>query len=983
MKMGKKSVPAGRRFEGSLPRQRGAALLIFSIIIVMAALAYLVSSLAPDLSEARRERKSQEALAQAREALIGYALRYRDDQVAKDLNSDGDDDRVMYGYLPLPDLGSSRNQNIGCGQEGCDANTFTGIAFDVNGIGPSVIGRLPWRTLGIEPLRDGRGECLWLIVSSLHSRIQRSAPPPVLPPMNWDTLGQLDIFVANGGPALISALANAHERPVAIVFSPGPPLPGQNRGDLGGNDVTQCGGNYEAKNYLDPTTATALVDVTNYLAGDKNASGTTGDSDPSNDPDTPKKFSTQGKVFSSGGNFLPNACQGADCVLLANDKGLALTSDTLFGAIRKNAYFRTDINSMLDRMTNCLRDKFIAGGGFAPAAISGFTPPADKSAGRIPSDTCYDSTQAPLGYFDHYQEMTFVAKPNSGNFTVNDDTNCAGVLVFAGQRDKTTLRCPPPPAAPTEFQKRITSGIGGDKNNLCNYLEGSNLFSFTGAGTAFGSVGGAILFDSSPPLTVEQDNARCIPASASFTPVTSPILGVNPLVAYDAVTRTLTLGRVGIESDLGYPAAVLYGCAWLADVRTLGSGLRTYFRFQFKKLGTNVGSNGFVFAIADALKNGFLSCGAAGTHLGYSGYNGVTSKIASPKIGIEFDQGRNYVLPNGFSENVDPTLSGRKDPCGTTPSGLPPPDCAPPYVGYNSHAAIVYWGHEAPNGADGVTQPDFDDNVHGFPSAGSLPGATRPAPRSHVNPVAETGIKFVNMRGFDPVSGNTDNDYDSRIFHVRIEMTEVPFLQLAAVRVAAGANVNLASPGAVIDGINLSVGNRVLLNAQTSAADNGVYIWNGPTNPMTRSTDADSGAELTQASVSVIEGTYAGLDLRQTLAVVAVDVDLQNWQSFVKRFQTLVWIEGDASLTDQIAALKNTTRPMSLLYPGYASTLSDTATMFYVAEGSCPCASGQTCGTDNLCYRPPLQKLQLGFTGSQRTQDQEVTINDFFTTWLP
>lgn len=945
MKMGKKSVPARRRFESSLPRQRGAALLIFSIIIVMAALAYLVSSFAPDLNEGRRERKSQEALAQAREALIGYALRYRDDQVAKDLNSDGDDDRAMYGYLPLPDLGSSRNQNIGCGQEGCDANTFTEIVFDVNGIGPSVIGRLPWRTLGIEPLRDGHGECLWLIVSSLHGRIQRSAPPPVLPPMNWDTLGQLDIVVANGGAALASALASAHDRPVAIVFSPGPPLPGQNRGDLGGNDVTQCGGNYEAKNYLDPTAATALVDVTNYLAGTNSASGVTGDSDSSNDPDTPKKLSTQGKVFSSGGNFLPNACQGADCVLLANDRGLALTSDTLFGAIRKNAYFRTDINSMLDRMVNCLRDQVITSG----------------TAARIPDNACYDASQHPLGYYDHYKEQVFIAKP-AASFTVNGNANCpdglpaAGALLFASQR--------------SGGQQRITAA---QKSDFSNYLEPPN---FPLTGTAFS---GSDLFDRSPPQAVGQDIVRCVPSSATFTPVTSPTLGVNQLVAYDTATRTLTLGRVGIESDLGYPAAALYGCAWLADVRTLGSGLRTYFRFQFKRLGTNVGSNGFVFAIADALKNGFLSCGAAGTHLGYSGDNGVT-KIAFPKIGIEFDQSR---LPVGFSENVDPTLSGRKDPCGTTPSGPPPPDCAPPYVGYNSHAAIVYWGHEAPNVTDGVAQPDFDDNVHGFPSAGSLPGATRPAPRSHVNPATETGIKFVNMRGFDPVSGNSDNDYDSRVFHVRVEMTEVPFLPLAAVRVAAGANVTLASPGAAIDGINLSAGNRVLLNAQTSAADNGVYIWNGPTNPMTRSTDADSGAELTQASVSVIEGTYAGPDWRQTFAIATVGTDIQNWQPLAKRFQTLVWIEGDASLTDQIAALKNTTRPMSLLYPGYASTLSDTATMYGVAAGSCPCTSGQICGTDNLCYRPPLQKLQLGFTGSQRTQDQEVTINDFFTTWLP
>jgi type II secretory pathway pseudopilin PulG len=902
-------------------------LLIFSIIIVMAALAYLISGLIPDLSEARRERKSQEALAQARDALIGYALRYRDDQVAKDLNSDGDDDRAMYGYLPLPDLGSSRNNNIDpkCKDalnnplEGCDANTFTGIAFDVNGIGPSVIGRYPWRTLGTEPLRDGHGECLWLIVSSLHGRIQRSAPPPVLPPMNWDTLGQFDIVVANGSAALASTLlASAHDRPVAIIFSPGPPLTGQNRGDLGGNDVTQCGGNYDARNYLDPNTATALVDVTNYLAGDKSASGTTGDSDPSNDPDTPKKLTTQGKVFASGGNFLPNACQGGDCTLLANDKGLALTSDTLFGAIRKNAYFRTDINSMLDRMVNCLRDQVIASG----------------TAARITDNACYDAGQHPLGYYDHYKEMVFLAKP-AASFTVNGDGSCAAALLFANQR--------------AAGKNRITTA---QKNDFSNYLEPPN---FPLTGTAFSGPG---LFDRSPPQAVGQDIARCIPASASFTPVTSPTLGVNQLVAYDTATRTLTLGRANIESDLGYPAAALYGCAWLADMRMLGSGLHTYFRFQFKKLGTSVGSNGFVFALADATRNNFLSCGAAGSHLAYSGNNGTTPIINFPKIGIEFDQGRN----SGFSEDADPTLSGRNDPCGAFGCGGT--------VGYNSHAAIVYWGHET-SGADGVTLPEYDDNVHGFPTS---PAGSRPPPS---NPATAPGIQFINMRGYP------DSDYDSRTFHVRVEMNQIAFRQLASVRVASGANIDLSNPGASIDSIAMSAGNRVLVNAQASPAENGIYVWQGASTPMTRAGDAGSPAEISEATVQVLEGTYAGPAWVQALTVTTLGTDPQNWQPHVRKFRTETWIEGDTSLTDQIAALKNTTRPMSMLYPTYASALSNTATMYPVAGGSCPCSSGQICGTDNLCYRPPLQKLQLGFTGSQRTQDQEVTINDFFTTWLP
>ncbi|MDP1956847.1 MAG: hypothetical protein Q8J75_01550, partial [Rhodocyclaceae bacterium] len=314
--------------------QRGAALLIFLVLLVMGGLTYLVSSFSPEAIEARRAQTTNAALAQARDALIGYALKYRDDEA-----SQGRPDR-MYGYLPLPDLGSSRNQNIapGCMDassnrlEGCDANTPTGIscALDPNNIYPTMVGRLPWRTLGTEPLRDGHGECLWLIVSSLHLRKHCSSP--TLPPMNWDTLGQLDVVIANGTGALVSALASAHERPVAIIFSPGPPLPGQDRSPPSspppvGDDVSQCGGNYNVANYLDPTTASALGGVTNYLSGTNLASGATGDSNPANDPDTPKSLVARGKIFSTGSAFLPSGCQGSNCTLVANDIGLPVTSD--------------------------------------------------------------------------------------------------------------------------------------------------------------------------------------------------------------------------------------------------------------------------------------------------------------------------------------------------------------------------------------------------------------------------------------------------------------------------------------------------------------------------------------------------------------------------------------------------------------------------------------------------------------------------------
>jgi hypothetical protein len=85
-----------------------------------------------------------------------------------------------------------------------------------------------------------------------------------------------------------------------------------------------------------------------------------------------------------------------------------------------------------------------------------------------------------------------------------------------------------------------------------------------------------------------------------------------------------------------------------------------------------------------------------------------------------------------------------------------------------------------------------------------------------------------------------------------------------SVRVASPGNVNIASPGANINGIALNANDRVLLPNQTNAPDNGVYIWNGSAVPMTRALDASTFNELEAAIVPVEEGTSAGASFRQT-----------------------------------------------------------------------------------------------------------------------
>jgi len=77
-----------------------------------------------------------------------------------------------------------------------------------------------------------------------------------------------------------------------------------------------------------------------------------------------------------------------------------------------------------------------------------------------------------------------------------------------------------------------------------------------------------------------------------------------------------------------------------------------------------------------------------------------------------------------------------------------------------------------------------------------------------------------------------------------------------SVRVASTANVTVSGPGAAIDGITLSSGDRVLLKNQSTASQNGIYVFNGAASALTRATDADSSTEVTAGMfVFVEEGT--------------------------------------------------------------------------------------------------------------------------------
>ena len=172
--------------------QRGLALLIFVIAIAMIALAFIANGITSRLARLDRQNSTAAALAKAKEALIAYAVTF----------SETHQDNVP-GYLPCPNTGFPEGNSAPT----CGAKNV------------SSIGRLPWRSLSIEPLRDSSGECLWYVVSGTF----KNSPQTDL--MNWDNNGLLEIVSADG--ATLLAGSRPENRAVAAIIAPGPAIGGK------------------------------------------------------------------------------------------------------------------------------------------------------------------------------------------------------------------------------------------------------------------------------------------------------------------------------------------------------------------------------------------------------------------------------------------------------------------------------------------------------------------------------------------------------------------------------------------------------------------------------------------------------------------------------------------------------------------------------------------------------------------------------------
>lgn len=423
-------------------RQRGAALMVMLVIMIMGIAAVLMNSLGTArLTNARQETTSG-ALAQAKEALISYAISYGDTHAAQ-----------VHGYLPCPDIDGkdlSSNPAEGSAKLSCGSKNV------------SSIGRLPWKTLELPPLRDGDGECLWYAISGTY----KNNPKTDL--MNWDNDGLFEILDANG--------ATVARNVVAVVFAPSVALDSQDRTPDG--NAPLCGGNYTAGNHLDS-------DATINNA-----------------------------AVSGSANAISQFRLGVSAQI--NDRMIFITRDDIFNAIMRRADFvdpaRSPLRLMTQKAAECLADygrRNSAGSSDKRLPWSGWLWPSatdyltdsnyDDEDGRLSGRLPYrvntsDSDSANLIASPYYQlasngsncpgvanwpayypwwtnwkDHLFYAladdfKPGGGSsscgtcLSVNGAGAYAAVVMFAGRK----------------LSGQVRSG-SADRLDFANYLEGRNL----------------------------------------------------------------------------------------------------------------------------------------------------------------------------------------------------------------------------------------------------------------------------------------------------------------------------------------------------------------------------------------------------------------------------------------------------------------------------------------------------------------------------
>jgi len=409
--------------DGERRQESGFAFLVLLTLLSLAGLSIFVAQLGATKIAVQRQELTATALVEAAQELIGDAARRLPVSDA--------------GFLRLPDLGGSL-------PEGSASGTFTGDAKDL-----TVIGKFPWRTLATQARRDRHGECLWYVVSGSFKNDTDTLKTDVF---NWDTLGQIDVVNASG-QYIARNLA-------ALMVAPGPAIDGQSHA-LAAAGYRECGGNYDARQYLDSfNLADAVVGEVNYFAGSINSRLAPGTSN--------KKFvRVEGHAH-------------------YNDQFHFITVDDIFNPLIRRRDFAAAIGVLLD-------DPYFQAH-LKTVTVSGAKGTANVNCWcnrAICVAVTGDAFQTFCGNWKEMLLLTQLSAP--AQITIDGSLSpvpCTRVVIFAGRK--------------TASQSRDTPA---NRNNPLNYLEAGNETAFAVPVAASSSFAGQSVFTWRSPTA---DIVRCL-----------------------------------------------------------------------------------------------------------------------------------------------------------------------------------------------------------------------------------------------------------------------------------------------------------------------------------------------------------------------------------------------------------------------------------------------------------------------------------------
>jgi len=379
-------------------RQKGIALLMLLIIIVLAIAAYMMSGLSPTEIKVDREVKTLQALKKAKEALIAYAVNYPEGHARGP------------GFLPCPDT-----NNDGSEEGGCNGAVDT-------------VGRLPWKRLGVGDIRDSSNERLWYAVSvnyDFTNNPERPSPPylPNTPKaINTTSIGNITVRDRNNNIIYDGTTIHAA---VAVIIAPG--------GILTRDDgVTQVRGTDAEKkdpvNYLDIDTASGEDNAT-FQQG--SLGGAT------------KDGFIDGEIINAAGD------------VIVNDQIMVITYSDIMEQVHKRVS-REISKAINNYVTVCGNypnasifdptDSKVLGGYTGDAAA---VPPDNDTKGHIPVDSanwvgCGNSLPSWVGGEDWhkvtYYEFTDPCTPGADCLTVDGVNDKKALIIFAGRETGTQSR---------------------------------------------------------------------------------------------------------------------------------------------------------------------------------------------------------------------------------------------------------------------------------------------------------------------------------------------------------------------------------------------------------------------------------------------------------------------------------------------------------------------------------------------------------------